>query len=221
MRQLQISYTGFKGKCHRLDFCWPWGRFISHALPPICGLSSVIVHLNSHWSSHSLGRPHARSPAIFPLNDPFSKWIVLSACQLVSKPMKIKHCNWILNYVNENGVRLWFSKLTSFTLSIRYPNAVTVIHKWMDFPYSWKQIPDFAHIHSTSNQLVSVISSLEITNAIAILSLEWKRKLWCIWYLVCLVHNEYIIYGWLTAIFHQLCIRIKLQSRKISKNAQN
>lgn len=33
------------------------------------------------------------------------------------------HCNWILNYVNENGFP------HSVSLSVRVPNAVTVIQK--------------------------------------------------------------------------------------------
>lgn len=119
MRQLQISYTGFKGKCHWLWSCFflsfgpsGWFHFThfkwicinirriarTHAFTPCAPM--VIDHrllTIFHWTIH------------FPNGDIYCIECMPISEQANENKTSVFHCNWILNYVNENGVLDWIS----------------------------------------------------------------------------------------------------------------
>lgn len=93
-RQACFHFTHFKMDMHKHTTHCTHSRI--HTMCP-----------NGHWSSF------ARH---FSLNHPFSKWIYVYCieCMPISEQANenktsVFHCNWILNYVNENGVFDWIS----------------------------------------------------------------------------------------------------------------
>lgn len=168
---------------------------------------------NGHWSSF------ARH---FSLNHPFSKWIYVYCieCMPISEQANenktsVFHCNWILNYVNENGVFDWistfgFTKWTrskcghshsqmngfSSSFSFSYPSLsflalFSVLSNFgfriADFKFP---ISDFAYIFKFHGIKQSKYSKYSVK--IAKIMVHW-----------CEYTLNILVYSWLTVIFHQ------------------